>query len=194
MVENELRRVYLIRHARPSDTWGGGAKDPGLDHLGATQAQAVARRLLSAPPAERPSRVVSSPLRRCIQTAKPFAEALSVQVEIDPLIGEIPTPVALAPSERPGWLGRAMAGRWCEIEGDLDYDDWRKRVAAAVGGYSQAAGFSHFVAINAVMSVIASTDQVVSFRPDHASVTILAVGPEGIRLVSMGAEAASDVL
>jgi broad specificity phosphatase PhoE len=194
MVENTLPRVYLIRHARPSAAWGEGAADPGLDELGATQAQAAARWLAASPPAERPRRVISSPLRRCLETAKPFADALGVAVEIDPLMGEIPTPVKLAPAERPGWLARAMAGRWCEIEGDLDYEEWRHRVSAAVGRYSQAAVFSHFVAINAVMSVVTRTDRVVCFRPDHASVTTLAVEADEVRLVSMGAEAASDVL
>ena len=149
MVENALQRVYLVRHARPSAVWGSGAEDPGLDDLGAAQAHAVARRLFAVPPNERPVRVVSSPLRRCLETAKPFAEALGVAVEIEPLVGEIPTPARLTASERPIWLGQAMAGRWCEIEGDIDYEAWRRGVAAgcisrvavsAAAGDGRAAG------------------------------------------------------
>jgi broad specificity phosphatase PhoE len=194
IAEISLPRVYLVRHARPSSTWGAGAENPGLDDLGMTQAREAAHRLMSAPAAERPSRVVSSPLRRCLETAKPLADALGLAVEIDPLVGEIPTPARLAPPERPGWLGQAMAGRWRDIEGDLDYDDWRGGVAAAVGRHSQAAIFSHFVAINAVMSVVMRSDQVICFRPDHASVTTLALEAGGMRLVTLGAEAATGVL
>jgi broad specificity phosphatase PhoE len=194
MVENMPSRVYLVRHARPSHVWGGGAEDPGLDDLGVTQARSAAKQLLSLPAAERPGRIVSSPMRRCLETAAPLADALGMAVEIDPLVGEIPTPADLESAERPAWLARALAGRWSEIAGDLDYEHWRHGVASAVGRHSQAAIFSHFVAINAVMSVVASSDQVIGFRPDHASITTLAVEPGGLRLVTLGAQAATGVL
>jgi broad specificity phosphatase PhoE len=194
MVEIMPRRVYLVRHARPSSTWGAGVEDPGLDDLGAAQANSAASLLLSTPVAERPERVVSSPLRRCLETAKPFADALGVGVEIDPRVGEIPTPARLAPSDRSGWLAQAMAGRWRDIDGDLDYEAWRQGVAAAIGRYSQAAVFSHFVAINAVVSVVTRDDRVVCFRPDHASITTLAAEADALRLVTLGAEAATGVL
>ena len=32
-----MSRVYLIRHAKPSATWGGDDDDPGLDDLGLAQ-------------------------------------------------------------------------------------------------------------------------------------------------------------
>jgi len=194
MAENARSLVYLIRHARPSATWGEGAEDPGLDDLGIAQARAAAHQLLSAPIAARPRGIVSSPMRRCLETAKPLADALDLTVEIDPLVGEIPTPAHLAPSERPAWLASAMAGRWGEIRGDLDYDAWRKGVAAAVGRRPQVAIFSHFVAINAVISVVTRTDQVIGFRPGHASITSLAVEAEGLRLISLGVEASTGVL
>jgi broad specificity phosphatase PhoE len=194
MVENTLSQVYLVRHARPSSTWGGGVDDPGLDDLGIAQAHSAADRLLSLPAGERPRAIVSSPLRRCRETAQPLADALGLPVQIDPLVGEIPTPAGLAPSERPVWLGNALAGRWSQIRGDLDYETWRSTVAAAVARRSGAAVFSHFVAINAVMSVIRRTDLVIGFRPDHASITTLAIGADGPRLVTLGAEAATGVL
>ena len=194
MAENTLSKVYLIRHARPSAVWGGIAEDPGLDDLGVTQAESAARRLLSLPAEAQPRRIVSSPMRRCLETAKPLADALGLAVEVDPLVGEIPTPARLAPAERPGWLALALAGRWSQIEGDLDYEDWRRGVAAAAGRRPRTAIFSHFVAINAVISVIRRTDQVIGFRPDHASLTTLAIEADGLRLLSLGAEAATGVL
>ena len=37
-----MSRIYLIRHAKPSATWGGDDDDPGLDETGLAQARAAA--------------------------------------------------------------------------------------------------------------------------------------------------------
>ena len=187
-------RLYLIRHGRPVAVWGGADPDPGLDAIGLAQARSAADRLANLPLGERPSRVASSPLRRCLETARPLADALGVDVEIDPAVGEVPTPVALAPDARSVWLREAMGGRWDQIVGDLDYEAWRRAVAAAVTSRPGTAVFSHFVAINAVVSVIAGDERVVGFRPDHASITTLAVGGDGPRILTLGPEAATGVL
>src|SRR5262245_41887581 len=105
-----MSRLYLIRHGRPSSTWGGDDEDPGLDETGQAQARAARDWLLARPAAERPKLVVSSPLRRCRETAMPTAEALAVTAEVDPVVGEIPTPRALSHAERPVWLRTAMGG------------------------------------------------------------------------------------
>src|SRR5271154_1591887 len=120
-----MSRVYLIRHAKPSTVWGDGDDDPGLDELGHSQAKRAAETLMALPPEHRPTRVVSSPLRRCQETARPFAEAIGAALEIDPAVGEIPSPAALAPEERGPWLRNAFGGTWADIRGDLDYDAWR---------------------------------------------------------------------
>ncbi|HEX5776589.1 MAG TPA: phosphoglycerate mutase family protein, partial [Caulobacteraceae bacterium] len=74
-----MARIYMIRHGRPASTWGGGDLDPGLDEAGRTQAEQVAEALLAQP--EPPHRIVSSPLRRCRETAEPLARALGVSIE-----------------------------------------------------------------------------------------------------------------
>src|SRR6185312_11670316 len=117
-----MARLYLIRHGKPSATWGGDDEDPGLDETGQAQARAARDWLMALPAGERPTKVVSSPLRRCRETAQPTAEALGVEVEIDAGVGEIPTPKALSMAERPAWLQNAFGGTWAAIEGDLDYD------------------------------------------------------------------------
>src|SRR4051812_22699155 len=127
-----MARLYLIRHGRPSATWGGHDDDPGLDEAGAAQARAARDWLLSRPEAERPSLVVSSPLRRCRETAQPTAEALGVTAEIDRTVGEIPTPKALSAAERGPWLVDAFGGTWKAIQGDLDYEVWRRGIAASL--------------------------------------------------------------
>jgi broad specificity phosphatase PhoE len=187
-------RLYLIRHGRPASTWGGEDGDPGLDEAGLAQARDVARWLVALPLAERPVAVVSSPLRRCRETAQPLAELLGVKVEIDVDVGEIPTPAGLGLSDRPVWLREAMAGDWSDIKGDIDYEAWRRRVAAAVASRAGAAVFSHFVAINAVLSVLGGQTRAISFRPDHVSVTTLQAEAGRLELIALGAEARTQVL
>src|SRR5215831_14817601 len=122
-----MARIYMIRHGKPSSAWGQHPDpDPGLDDAGKAQAEAAADALMALPLGERPTRVLSSPLRRCRETAQRFANRIGAVVEIDPRIGEIPTPAALTHEERGPWLRAAFAGRWTEIKGDLDYDLWRK--------------------------------------------------------------------
>jgi broad specificity phosphatase PhoE len=147
------------------------------------------------PEALRPMRVVSSPLRRCRETAQPYADAIGATLEIDPAVGEVPTPAGLADAERGPWLRRAFTGRWSEIEGDRDYGDWRREVADAVARYRGAAVFSHFVAINAALSWATADERVIVARPDHASIHTLAATPDGsLTLVELGAQAATGVL
>jgi broad specificity phosphatase PhoE len=189
-----MSRVYLIRHARPSATWGGDDDDPGLDAAGQAQAQRAAQALLALPEGLRPTRVVSSPLRRCRETAQPFAEAIGGVLEIDPRVGEIPTPKALSAEARGPWLRQAFTGNWADIQGDLDYDAWRREAATAVASRPGAAVFSHFVAINAVLTTLAGAPQVITLRPDHTSISVFELSDGVLTLVERGPEAVTGVL
>ena len=185
--------VYMIRHGRPSGAWGRSADpDPGLDEMGRAQAKAAADTLLKLP--QPPSRAVSSPLRRCRETAAPYAAALGVEVEIDAAFGEIPTPAAVSPDDRSAWLQQAFEGDWRDIQGDLDYEAWRRQVAGALLTRPDTAVFSHFVAINAAVSMVRGTNAVLAFRPDHASITAFRVEGGGLSLVDGGREAETQVL
>lgn len=186
--------IHVIRHGRPAATWGDSDEDPGLDGTGLAQAMAVAKEVLALPMGVRPTRVVSSPLRRCRETAEPLADALGVAVEIDPRVGEIPTPAALSPAKRPEWLRQAFGGRWDEMVGDLDYVGWTRDVAAALRQHAGAAVFSHFVALNAAVSVATGQGQVMAFRPDHCSRTVFDIDGDRLILVAKGREAQSQVL
>ncbi|HEY3694268.1 histidine phosphatase family protein [Phenylobacterium sp.] len=189
-----MARIYLIRHGKPASAWGQADDDPGLDATGRAQAGAVRDALLALPPAERPVRVVSSPLRRCRETARPLAEVLGVQIEIDPAVGEIPTPAALAPEDRAPWLRRAFAGLWKDVDGDLDYDAWRHGVAESLVPRGRTAVFSHFVAINGVVSCLEGDARVAGFQPDHASIQVLDSDRGVLTLVAKGREAVTRVL
>lgn len=189
-----MSRLYLIRHGKPASVWGEADDDPGLDAQGQAQAEAARDYLLSLPKDERPTRVVSSPLRRCRETAMPTAAALGVEIEIDPAVGEIPTPASLSKEERPGWLRQVFQGHWADVKGDLDYEAWRRAVAASLASRGGTAVFSHYVAINAVMSLLQDDPRVLVFRPDHASVSVLEADGQGVTLVQAGREAQTGVL
>lgn len=189
-----MARLYLIRHGKPAAVWGGDDDDPGLDETGQAQAAAVRDWLLALPAEDRPSKVVSSPLRRCRETAEPTARALGVSAEVDARVGEIPTPQALTPEARGPWLRTSFAGAWAQIEGDLDYDAWRRDIAASLVRRGNTAVFSHFVATNAVVSELLKDPRVVVFRPDHTSVTVLETDGARLSLVELGCEAATGVL
>ena len=189
-----MSRVYVIRHGKPASTWGDVDEDPGLDDLGRAQAIAAMEWLLALPEGQRPLQVVSSPLRRCRETAEPMAQALGVELVIDPRVGEIPTPASIPAAERPAWLRAAFAGAWSEIEGDLDYQVWAASVAEAVASHPGAAVFSHFVALNAAVGVATGEDRVAAFRPDHCSITIFDIRDDRLILAEKGREAQSQVL
>lgn len=189
-----MPRLYLIRHAKPVSVWGEGDRDPGLDETGRIQAQAAREWLSRLEEGVRPRFVVSSPLRRCRETAQPTADRLGVSIEVDAIVGEIPTPAALPEAERPGWLRQAFSGGWSDIEGDLDYAQWRRDIVASLARRGHAAVFSHYVAINAVVSHLLGEDRVLSFRPDHASITVLETDGRGLTLVAKGREAITGVL
>lgn len=191
-----MTRVYLIRHGKPRSGWGdeGADPDPGLDDVGRTQAQAASDWLMALPAQARPTHVLTSPLKRCRETALPFALALDVEPRVERLVAEIPTPSTLSEQERGPWLRAAFQQTWAEVTGDIDYADWRYRVARAVAGHGSAAIFTHFVAINAAVSAATGDERVLGFRPDHASITVLESDGTSLRLVQKGREAETGVL
>lgn len=189
-----MSRVYVIRHGKPASTWGDADDDPGLDDLGRQQAEAAMEWLMALPDGERPTQVVSSPLRRCRETAAPMARALGVEMVVDPRVGEIPTPASIPAAERPAWLRAAFEGTWSQMVGDLDYQDWAEGVAAAVASHPGAAVFSHFVALNAALGVATGQARVAAFRPDHCSVTVFDIRDDRLILKEKGREAQSQVL
>jgi broad specificity phosphatase PhoE len=70
--------LFIVRHGRTAANAGGlllGRADPALDDTGREQAAAVARALGV------PARIVTSPLRRCRETAAAFGDGVRVDVD-----------------------------------------------------------------------------------------------------------------
>ena len=84
LVTNNARvlLVLLVRHGRTvlnAENRLRGRLDPELDAVGLAEADALAEELAS----REPSRVVSSPLRRAVQTAEAIARRVGVRVQVD---------------------------------------------------------------------------------------------------------------
>lgn len=184
-------RVHLIRHGRAAAGWDTDP-DPGLDDVGREQAGATARVLAGVSEGGDGIDVVSSPLRRCRETANFLLgewgrpdESLTV-VEA---VREIPSPAGIPMSERVEWLRKAMAGSWLDLgspfiefrDGVIDYVRTRRRPTMV---------FSHFIAINAVIGACTGDDRLVIDSLDNASVTVVEVDEHGgVKLVERGREA-----
>jgi broad specificity phosphatase PhoE len=190
-----MPRIYLVRHARPAAAWGDDP-DPGLDALGMTQATAVAQQLAKTT-AHAP--VYSSPLRRCRETSLPLCGLWKSAATVLPSVAEIPSPPVDREAKRE-WLTVAMQGTWRELHerapaGSIDYLDWRQGVVAALCALPHdCVVFTHFIAINVAAAAAQRREEVVCFRPDHASVTVLDASTGGLRLVELGREAQTGVL
>jgi broad specificity phosphatase PhoE len=190
-----MPRIYLVRHAKPAAAWGDDP-DPGLDALGATQAAAVAQQLASIT-ARAP--VYTSPLRRCRETAVPLCELWQCAATVLPSVAEIPSPPLDREAKRE-WLTAGMAGTWRELHeraptASIDYLDWRRSVVDALNALPHdCVVFTHYIAINVAAAAAQRREEVVCFRPDHASVTVLDAGAQGLRLVELGREAKTGVL
>jgi broad specificity phosphatase PhoE len=187
--------LYFIRHAKPAASWGEDP-DPGLDVTGSEQARstadALARRASSLA-------ILTSPLRRCRETAQPLEALWSSSAALFPAVAEIPSP-PLGLSERHQWLVEAMAGTWQRLQQTAppqspDFLTWRSDMLGAVLRIPEdAVIFSHFIAINAIVGAARGSDEVVCFRPDHASVTIVDTDSGSLRVRELGREAVTAVL
>jgi broad specificity phosphatase PhoE len=185
--------LYLVRHGRPTGTWGDDP-DPGLDPVGHEQARQLAEALAELQAVG----VLSSPLRRCRETAEPFAARVGRKALLLTEISEIPAP-PLDPKARAQWLSVALRGTWSEMQatapkGSPDFLAWRRRLLQTlIRQPADAVIFTHYIAINTAVAAARGVDHVVCFRPDHASVTRIAVDGQNLRIIELGHEAAESL-
>ena len=178
-----MTRFRLVRHAEPAASWDDHL-DPGLSPTGARQADELAVRLQSQPPAA----VVSSPLARARETAAPVAATFGLPVRVEPDVGEVPTPEG----ERSTWLRAVLASRWPTV--DEATRRWRRRILDGFATLEpDTVVATHFVAINVAVGAATGDDRVWCCSPAHASITELALHDGALTLVSLGAETASRV-
>ena len=189
-----MPRITLVRHGQAAAGWGDDL-DPGLSEVGRSQAVATADALVATGPL--PS--VTSPLRRCRETAAPLAQRWGTEALVAPPVGEIPSPAPSATGDdtaalaaRSAWLRAAMQGRWTDL--GAEHATWRAGVLEAVAALgTDTVVFSHFIAINVVVGAALGDDRVVCFAPDNCSWTIVDVEDGRVSIVELGRQATTEV-
>lgn len=187
-----MTRLFLIRHAEPEAAWGGAEDDPGLSAKGRDQAEAAAAALGG----KGALAICSSPLRRCVETAQPFAASQGGTVRYDPRVGEVVAPPGT--TDRRAWLRAnfpwsdpTIRRAWPELDAGLHR--WRADALDAVRALeSDVAVFSHFIAINAIVGAALGREETIVCRPGHASITELALEDGTLTLVRLGAQMETD--
>jgi broad specificity phosphatase PhoE len=189
--------LYLVRHAKPAAAWGE-VTDAGLDDTGHVQARRAAEEISAL---GRKLPILSSPLKRCRETAAPLGVLWNSEVEIFSPVAEIPSP-PLSSTDKQQWLANAMAGDWTQLQtsapiGSPDYSAWRSDMLAALRNLpGDAVIFSHYIAINVILGVAQNSERVIVFRPGHASITQVEITSDAVRVIKLvrEAEAGSSVL
>ncbi|MEQ1817495.1 MAG: phosphoglycerate mutase family protein [Terricaulis sp.] len=181
-----MTRLFLIRHGEPEAAWGGAVDDPGLSEAGNAQAEAAAAALAGLGQLA----ILSSPMRRCRETAAPFERRTGLSAGIEASVSEVVAPAGV--TDRRSWLrtnfpwDAGVARRtWSEVDPALR--TWRDSVAGwALGMKQDAAVFSHFIAINALASVAMRSDDTIVCVPGYASITEFEVRDGALHLMRLG--------
>jgi broad specificity phosphatase PhoE len=183
-----MPRLFLVRHGEPETGWGGSDPDPGLSALGRRQARRAAQDLAAFGALA----IVSSPMRRCRETALHTLEDNATELKIDPRVSEVACPPGV--SDRRAWLAEnfpwsapSIRRDWHSLAEPLH--EWRAGVLAAVTAIEQdTAMFTHFIAINAVLGAALERQETIVTSPDYASITELVVRGDRLHLVRAGAQ------
>lgn len=182
-----MSHVVLVRHGKAAAGWDADL-DPGLDDVGRQQAFEMADLLHLFGPLP----LYSSPLKRCYETAEALGDRWGVEPVVTPAVGEVESPVPDL-AARGAWLQGFMAGSWSEQP--PEQLAWRERVVDFLLGLEgqDAVVVSHFVAINAAVSVATKDDRVISFAPDNCSRTELKIEGGRLEVVELGSTARTHV-
>jgi broad specificity phosphatase PhoE len=196
-----LPLIYMVRHGRADALRD---RDPELTAEGLAQAEAVGRELHGRIGA--PLRILTSPLRRCRQTAEPLARLWGATPAVEPRVVEIPTPQA-GHVVRDEWLRFALGAQWPEVaqRGESLVPGFAGLLAAWREGVLRVLQeqpgdtviFTHFVPINAAYAHALGLQKVTSFQPDNVSVTVFetsAADAPGLRLLERGRELLTPVI
>jgi 2,3-bisphosphoglycerate-dependent phosphoglycerate mutase len=160
--------LYLVRHARPLA--GVEHVDPGLDPVGRSQAEHLARALRHVGA----KRLVSSPMRRARETAQPIAEALGMSIETVEEVAEVFDRM-MNISERRRMLAPFLSGRWSQQPERLR--EWRDKVLTKLVelGEEPTIVVSHFVAISAAIGASTEDDRIAPCPLANASITTIEI-------------------
>ena len=177
-----MQTVILIRHGYPT-TWDEPAKprgtplhlklDPGLAAIGSLQAQATAARLQEIGGVEH---LMSSPFRRCLETADHIATACSVAVAPDWRLGEVllsqvlGSPFSPGSAMYPDWEDRrAGAGKPAHPESDRTLQERTMKVMLELKARKPLAQriaiISHEIVLKQLITAMTGRSPTVNWHP-----------------------------
>jgi probable phosphoglycerate mutase len=187
--------LLIIRHAEPvrvtADETRGAPADPGLTERGKEQSRRLARWLA----AEGIDRVVSSPLRRAVETATPVARALGLEVEVDHGLCEydraadsyIPMEEMRAEKDE-RWLAM-VEGRWEDFGGE-NPEQFRARIVpcldriVATSPGRRVAAICHGGVVNVYLAALLGLERHLWFEPGYTSISRVRAARSGPRSVA----------
>lgn len=173
-------KIFLVRHGQASAKWHE-SDDPGLSEMGHRQAAAAAQRLAALVDPE--VRLISSPMLRARETARPLSDALGADVSIVDAFREIPTPVPLA--ERQAWLKQVARQQWSEQHAMVC--EWHRSVLQRLMEIRQpSVVFTHFMVLNAIVGALSDAEKIICFMPDNASITKLQLNEGSLEVLELG--------
>ena len=105
-------KIYIIRHGEAAKSWEVD-RDPELSLKGREQAQNISDILAQEDLND--FQIISSPLRRAIETAEPISKKLKKEVKIDESFIEIPSP-GIDMSESPSWLREMFSKNFYRLD------------------------------------------------------------------------------
>ena len=155
--------IYLIRHAKTLTPWSIEPDSPLSPH-GISQAQALGE-------SWRPPKVdviLTSPLKRALQTAEIVASIWSANVKIEKGLGEIPCPHSER-SKRQTFLETILKSDWSDIQ-TSPIHQWRSEVLQTARELSApTVAITHYLTINAIYGATTSNNAVDCFNPAHCT-------------------------
>ena len=144
--------------------------------------------------------ILVSPLERTRETARPLEATWDVVGEVEPRVGELPSPPELRDATDDGealatrnvWLRDILRRTWDDVDDWMR--SWRDDLLGVLGSReTDTVVVTHYVAINVAVGHATAADRVISFAPDYCSDTELELTPGGIRVVRLGREAQTRV-
>jgi broad specificity phosphatase PhoE len=180
-------KLYLVRHGRPRAGFAE-AVDPELDEVGVDQARMMALALGPLGPLQ----LVTSPLKRARETARPLEMLWGMPARVEPAVAEIPAPTTDLQA-RANWVRQMLRQRWSDLP--QAYQDWRNRVVSFLSELQTSTVITtHFVAINTAVGIAMGDDRVTCFEPDHCSCTVLQCVSGELRVVELGRQRPTTIL
>ena len=193
-------KIYLVRHGEATEGWT--SQDPSLSELGKSQAQSLMTVMDSVVDESsiNNTNVLSSPLKRCKETASLALQKKYLEIVINDNFRELPSPT-LDLEKRVNWLRRILPLTWSEllkdketIDSGVNFNQWKKNIMSNIYSLKKdTIIFTHFVVINAVIGEILKSNKIINFQPANCSITEISKINDKLKIVKLGKSLESKV-